>query len=115
MQRWSSRRRGFDTQRTLLNRRRNALRPFGVETTLFFTVINLCALQFSRIIHVNGLPFREQFESNLAGFPMAVPGAAHAAERKLDLRAGRAVIDVNQSGEDIPHCGKRAVDVLRED
>jgi hypothetical protein len=44
-----------------------------------------------------------------------VAGAAYAAERKLDFRAGGAVIDIHQSRKNIAHGGESLVDVLGED
>src|SRR3990172_8469030 len=84
-------------------------RVYSTSAVLFFAVIDLGALQPSRVIHVNGLPLGEHFQRGLAGFAVPVARAAYAAERKLDLRAGGAVADVHQPAEDIAHSGEGAV------
>src|ERR671910_844409 len=78
-------------------------------------VVDLRPLELAGVVDVDGLPLREDIERRLAGLAVAVARVLRAAEGEVDLRAGRARIDVRDPGLQIAHRAEGLVHVARED
>src|SRR5581483_7766242 len=77
--------------------------------------VYLRLLQPAAVVHVAGLPFREDVESRVAPLAVAVAGPSRTAKGEMNLRADGAGIDVHQAGADVPHCPERLLHVVRVD
>src|SRR5829696_3781935 len=78
-------------------------------------VVDLRPLELAGVVDVDGLPLREDVERRLARLAVAVTRVLRAAEGEVDLRAGRARIDVRDPGLEVAHRAERLVHVARED
>src|SRR6476661_5961910 len=78
-------------------------------------VVDLCALEPSREVDVDRLPLGVRVERDMARLAVAVAGLLPAAERQVDLGAGRPGVDVDDPRLEVPHRPECLVDVPRED
>src|SRR5258705_12152836 len=78
-------------------------------------VVDLGALEASREVDVDRLPLGVRVERDMAGLAVAIAGLLPAAEREVDLGAGRAGIDVDDPGLEVAHRPEGRVHVARED
>src|SRR3989442_12555153 len=78
-------------------------------------VVDLGTLQSAAEVDVDRLPLGERVERCVPGLAVAVPGLLPATEREMRLGAGRAGVDVDDPGLEVPHRPERGVRVARED